>query len=145
MARGKGTLNKVMLIGRLGQDPELRYTQAGQPVANFSLATNNVWKGKDGQSHESTEWHNIVAWNRTAEIVNEYLKKGSRVYIEGSLRTRSWDDQNGNKRYTTEVLVDQLEFLESREGSGGGYQQSAPPPPPPEGIMDDMPEDDLPF
>lgn len=145
MARGKGTLNKVMLIGRLGQDPELRYTPGGAPVANFSLATNSVWKAKDGQTHERTEWHNIIAWNRTAEIANEYLKKGSRIWLEGELRTRTWDDRNGAKHYTTEVYVDKIEFLESKDsGSDSGYKQSAPPPP--SSYSDsDFPEDDLPF
>ncbi len=102
MARG---INKAILIGNLGKDPELRYTQSGQPVASFSLATSESWKGKDGSQQEKTEWHNIVVWARLAELANEYLKKGSRVYIEGRIQTRSWDDKDGAKHYMTEIVA----------------------------------------
>jgi single-strand DNA-binding protein len=114
-------INKVILIGNLGADPELRYTQSGTPVASFNMATTRRWKGKDGQQQEETEWHRIVAWTRLAEICGEYLNKGSRVYIEGRLQTRKWQDQNGNDRYTTEIVAQEMKMLSPRgEGSGGG-------------------------
>ncbi|KAA3619875.1 MAG: single-stranded DNA-binding protein [Calditrichaeota bacterium] len=145
MARG---VNKVILIGRLGQDPELRYTQSGQPVGSFSVATNEAWKSKDGTMQERTEWHNIVVWARLAELANEYLKKGSMVYLEGRLQTRNWDDKDGVKHYKTEVVAQTMQFLDSREqGQGTGARPSTPPPPePPEGdFMDPSNENDLPF
>jgi single-strand DNA-binding protein len=117
------SLNKVMLIGNLGTDPELRHTQSGQAVASFSLATNETWGGKDGAApQERTEWHRIVAWGRTAEIVNEYLRKGRQVYIEGRIQTRQWQDQQGNKRYTTEIVAQNMMMLGGRGdgGAGGG-------------------------
>jgi single-strand DNA-binding protein len=110
----KGTVNKVILIGRLGADPELKYTQANAAVLNLRLATNTSWKGQDGNLQESTEWHNVVVWRKTAEVVSKYTKKGSRIYVEGKLTTRSWDDKDGNKRYTTEVLADQIQLLDTR-------------------------------
>ena len=115
-------LNKVMLIGRLGRDPEIRYTQSGNAVASFSIATSEYWRDKQGQRQEKTEWHDIVAWDRLADQAQSYLKKGSMVYIEGKLQTRSWDDQQGQKKYRTEVVANQVRFLDSREGterSGG--------------------------
>lgn len=115
----KGTVNKVILIGRLGSDPELRYTPAGQAVANFNVATNESWKSKDGNAQDRTDWHKIILWRNLAELANEYLKKGSRVYLEGKLQTRSWDDKGGNKRYVTEVVADQMQFLDGREGMNG--------------------------
>jgi single-strand DNA-binding protein len=118
---GKG-VNKVILVGNLGKDPELKYTPSGTPVAKFSLATGDRFKDKDGNWQDRTEWHNITAWSRTAEIAGEYLKKGSRVYIEGSLRTHSWDDKtSGQKKYMTEIVVNDLVLLGGRgEGGGGG-------------------------
>jgi single-strand DNA-binding protein len=114
------SVNKVILLGNLGKDPELKYTPSGTPVAKFSLATNDRFKDKDGQWQDRTEWHNITAWARTAEIAGEYLKKGSKVYIEGSLRTHSWDDkQTGQKKYMTEIIVNDLVLLSGR-GEGGG-------------------------
>ena len=119
MARG---VNKVILIGNLGSDPEVRYTPDGVPVANFSLATNESWNDKDGQRQERTEWHRLVLWRRQAEVAQQYLKKGSKIYVEGRLQTRSWDDQSGQKRYTTEIVVNDMQMLDSRgEGGGSGY------------------------
>jgi single-strand DNA-binding protein len=150
MAQGRGTLNKVMLIGRVGADPELKYTPSNAAVVNFSLATNYVWKDQAGNQQEKTEWHRIVAWRKLAEIIGEYVKKGSRIYIEGRLETRTWEDQNKNKRYTTEIIADTMEFLsDRREGSGAssGYSSGSTEPPmpsePPD--IDAPPEDDLPF
>ena len=150
MSIGKGTLNKVMLIGRLGQDPELKYTPSGAAVANLSMATNQVWKDKDGNTQEKTDWHRIVVWNKPAETVSQYTKKGSRIYIEGRLQTRSWQDQNGVTKYITEVVAETFTFLESKGERGG---EAAPPPPEPS--LPEEPEevpapsaeegDDLPF
>src|SRR6266853_6979068 len=118
---GKG-VNKVILLGRLGKDPEVKYTPNGTPVAKFTVATNDRYKDKEGQWQDRTEWHNVTAWARTAEIAGEYLKKGGQVYIEGSLRTHSWDDKtSGQKKYMTEIVVNDLVLLGGRgEGSGGG-------------------------
>ncbi len=116
------SVNKVILIGTLGRDPEVKYTPSGTAVANFSIATNERQKDKDGNWSDRTEWHRIVAWQRLAEIAGEYLKKGRHVYIEGTLRTRSWDDKNhpGEKRYTTEIWANDLVLLGGRpEGEGG--------------------------
>ena len=104
-------INKVILIGRLGQDPEVRYTPSGQAVANFSMATSENWTGKDGQKQERTEWHRIVVWGRLAELCKDYLRKGRQVYIDGKLQTRSWDDKDGKKRYTTEIIANTVQFL----------------------------------
>jgi single-strand DNA-binding protein len=124
------SLNKVLLIGRLGKDPEIRYTPDGQPVANFSLATSEVWTDKNGTRQERTEWHNVVAWRRLAELSKRYLAKGRQVYVEGRLRTREWDDREGNKRRTTEVIASQMVLLGSRpEGMEAGASQSAAPRP----------------
>jgi len=109
-------VNKVILIGRLGRDPELRYTPGGQAVASFTIATSERWTDKNGQRQERTEWHNIVAWSKLAELANQYLKKGSPAYIEGKITTRSWDDRDGNKKYKTEIIANTIQFL----GSGGG-------------------------
>ncbi|MCI5124345.1 MAG: single-stranded DNA-binding protein [Candidatus Electrothrix sp. AR5] len=114
-------LNKAMLIGNLGADPELRYTQSGVAVASFNVATSRRWKDKEGQQQEETEWHRIVAWQRLGEICNEYLHKGSKVYVEGRLQTRKWQDQSGNDRYTTEIIASDVQFLTPR-GEGGGGQ-----------------------
>ena len=122
------SVNKVILVGNLGKDPEVKFTPSGTPVAKFSLATNERFKDKEGQWQDRTEWHNITAWARTAEIVGEYLKKGNKVYIEGSLRTHSWDDKQTNqKKYMTEIIVNDLILLGGRgEGGGeGGHARAA--------------------
>lgn len=124
MARG---INKVILIGNLGQDPETRYMPSGGAVTNISVATSESWKDKQtGEPQERTEWHRVVFFNRLAEIAGEYLRKGSKVYIEGSLRTRKWQDQSGQDRYTTEIVANDMQMLDSRGGQGamqdsGGY------------------------
>ncbi|BAZ95049.1 single-strand DNA binding protein [Thiohalobacter thiocyanaticus] len=118
MARG---INKVILVGNLGKDPEVRYMPSGGAVANVTLATSDQWKDKQtGEQRERTEWHNVVFYQRLAEIVGEYLKKGSQVYVEGSLRTRKWQDKNGNDRYTTEIIASEMQMLGGRGGGGGG-------------------------
>jgi len=123
MARG---VNKVILIGNLGQDPELRYTGGGTAVCNMRLATNESYKDAEGNLVDKTEWHTIVAWARLAEICGEYLKKGSQVYFEGSLQTRQWEDKEGNTKYTTEVKAREMMMLSGRGegGGGGGYDRS---------------------
>ncbi len=119
-------VNKVILIGNVGSDPELKYTTNGAGVSNFSVATNETWMDKNtNERQERTEWHRIVAWGRLAEICNQYLKKGSKVYIEGRLQTRSWEGQDGQKRYTTEIVAGEMQMLDSREDTGG-YQQQQP-------------------
>ena len=145
------SVNKVILIGRLGKDPELKYTQGGRAVANFSLATDRSWKGQDGQKVRDTTWHNIVVWGKRAEVVKEYLTKGQQIYIEGRIDNRSYDDKEGNKKYISEVVLEDFAFLGSKgdsPGGAGGY--SAPSggrpdssPPPPSGEASD--DDDLPF
>ncbi|MBD3378360.1 single-stranded DNA-binding protein [candidate division KSB1 bacterium] len=143
----KGTLNKVMLIGRLGADPELKYTPSNTAVLNMSIATNTSYKAQDGSQVENTEWHRIVAWRKLAEIINQYAKKGSQVYVEGRITTRSWEDKDGTKRYTTEVVADSIQLL----GGRGERDTSSPPPAeePPEAefnqnqAAEDV--DDLPF
>ncbi|WP_374339763.1 single-stranded DNA-binding protein [Leeia sp.] len=113
------SLNKVLLIGNLGRDPEVRYMTNGEAVANFSIATTESWKGKDGQKQERTEWHNIVMYRKLAEIAGQYLKKGSAVYVEGKLQTRKWQDKNtGQDRYTTEIIADEMKMLGGRSGGG---------------------------
>jgi single-strand DNA-binding protein len=104
-------VNKVLLIGNLGKDPELRYTPGGQPVASFPIATTERWADKSGQRQERTEWHNIVVWGKLAELCNQYLKKGRSAYVEGRITTRSWDDRDGNKKYKTEIVATQIQFL----------------------------------
>lgn len=113
------SVNKVILVGNLGKDPELRYTPSGAAVATFSLATTNPFKDKEG--NRQTEWHNIVAWRQLAEICGKFLHKGKQVYIEGRIQTRSYDDRDGNKRYITEIVADQMQMLGSRDDQGGGY------------------------
>ena len=116
-----GSLNKVQLIGNVGRDPEMRYLQSREPVTTFSLATNRRWTGQDGQTHEQTEWHAVVAWRKLAEQCGEYLEKGRQVYVEGRLQTRTWDDAaTGQKRYRTEIVAEQLVLLDSRSGRAGG-------------------------
>lgn len=148
MSRG---VNKVILIGNIGSDPEVKYTASGVPVANFSLATSESWTDKaSGQRQERTEWHRLVLWRKLAEIAGQYLKKGSKIYVEGRLQTRSWDDQSGQKRYMTEIVVDDMQMLDGRGDAGYGGEMSHPggggqsggdagPPGAP------MADDDLPF
>jgi len=112
-----GSVNKVILIGRLGKDPEVKYTPSGAPVAKFSLATGEVLKDRSGEQQRRTEWHNIVAWNKLAEICGEYLTKGKQVYIEGSIRSRQWEDQAGNKRTAYEIIANRMQMLGSKADS----------------------------
>ena len=140
-------VNKAILIGNLGKDPELRYTPSGKAVATFSLATTERWTGQDGQKSESTTWHNIVAWGKQAEVIKEYLVKGRQVYIEGRIVNRSYDDKEGNKRYISEVVVQNFQFIGNKGDQGGGgkdYSQqqpdaSQPAPPDTSGGDDDLP------
>ena len=138
------SLNKVILIGNLGRDPELRYTTGGTPVANFTMATTDRWKDKaSGERKERTEWHRIVVWAKQAEIVGEYLHKGKQVYIEGSLRTREWEDRDGNKRYTTEVVAQQVLMLgKATDRPAAGVAEGGQAVAEPEASFD---EDDIPF
>lgn len=128
MARG---INKVIIVGNLGNDPEVRYANNGSAIANMSIATTDSWKDKNtGEQQERTEWHRVVMFNRLGEIAGEYLRKGSQVYIEGRLQTRKWQDNNGQDRYSTEIVANEMQMLGGRgggemgAGSGGGYQQS---------------------
>ena len=182
------SLNKAMLIGNVGRDPEVRYLEGnnGAKVATFTLATTERYRDRNGETRENTEWHNIVAWRNTADVVERFVKKGTQLYIEGRIRTRSWDDQTGNKRYTTEIIADTLQLLGKKSDNPGGqggyqpqgqsgyqqpaqggyqqaqaYQQPAQPvyqqqtyaqpaaqpqqPAATQNVVDDMPEDDLPF
>ncbi len=125
------SINKVILVGRLGQDPELKYTPSGMAVCNFSIATSENWTDKSGQKQERTEWHRIVVWGKLAEISGKYLAKGRQAYVEGQLQTRSWEAQDGQKRYTTEIVAKNVQFLGGAStgvdnASMGGAQQSAP-------------------
>lgn len=152
-------INKVILIGNVGQDPEVRYTgdaQNGTKVASIRLATTERFRDRNSNLQEHTEWHTVVAWRNTADVVDKYVRKGTQLYIEGRLRTRSWDDQNGNKRYTTEIYADTLQLLGRKSdnpASQGNHQQSyarqqipqTQPKPSQQVSIDDMPEDDLPF
>lgn len=118
------SLNKVTLLGHLGKDPELRYTASGITTSSFSLATSEQWKDDAGAKQERTEWHNIVAWRKLAEVCGQYLKKGSKVYVEGKIQTRSWDDKNtGQKRYTTEIVIHDLIMLDSKRDTGDGQAE----------------------
>lgn len=143
----KGTINKVILIGRLGQDPELKYTASGTAVVTLNVATNTSYKNQEGNNVDNTEWHRVVAWRKQAEILAQYTKKGSRIYVEGRLATRSWDDQNGVKRYTTEVVADNTQFMDSARDTSGSASDQSPPPPSDSQVSEPSPEegDDLPF
>ena len=143
-------VNKVILVGNLGKDPEIRYTSSGSAIANLTLATSETWKDKNtGQQQEKTEWHRVVIFGKLAEIAGEYLKKGSQVYFEGKLQTRKWTDQNGNDKYTTEIVVDingQMQMLGGKQGGGSSsnsqpQQQSTPQ----QASSDDDFDDDIPF
>ncbi|HUB09735.1 MAG TPA: single-stranded DNA-binding protein [Myxococcales bacterium] len=151
MASGSG-VNKVILIGNLGANPELRYTQGGQAVANFRIATNEKWNDKNGQAQERTEWHRIVVWGKLAELCNQYLTKGRQVYVEGRLQTREWMDKENHKNYTTEVVAQQVTFLGGRDGAQPGQgrgegpaEDFGPPPPDMGGEPSGAPRDDIPF
>ena len=135
------SVNKVILVGNLGKDPELRYTNSGVAVATFSIATNESRKDPDGNLQERTQWHNIVAWRKLAEICGEYLKKGGKIYAEGRLQHRNYDDKNGVKRYVTEIVLDEMVMLDSRGGAGSA--PDAGPSPQEERPADKA--DDLPF
>jgi len=139
------SVNKAILIGNLGKDPELKYTPGGQAVATFSLATTDRWTGQDGQKNERTVWHNIVAWGKQAELVKEYLHKGRQVYIEGRIDNRSYDKKDGSgKGYISEVVLQNIQFLGSKsEASSSSASADAPSAPPPEGSAGG--DDDLPF
>ncbi len=138
-------INKVILVGNLGKDPEVRTLENGTKVANFTMATSETYKTKDGQKVTQTEWHNIVLWRGLAEIAERYMKKGNQVYIEGKIKTRSWDDKDGNKRYTTEIVGDNLTMLGSRRDADGADASSASvqDKPPDNNVGDE--KDDLPF
>jgi len=148
------SVNKVIIVGNLGRDPETRYNPEGGAITNVSVATTETWKDKaSGEKQERTEWHRVVFFNRLAEIAGEYLKKGSQVYVEGSLRTRKWQDKEGKERYTTEIVADRMQMLGSRQGGGdaGGREAKEPAtagedksPKKSAGKFDDM-EDDIPF
>ena len=151
MARG---INKVILIGNLGNDPDVRYTAGGAAVSNISLATTESWKDREsGEQQEKTEWHRVVFFGKLAEIVAEYLKKGSQVYVEGRLQTRKWQDKEGNERYTTEIVASEMTMLGGRpSGGGGGYERAAPSEPASSGGKtpgrtgdDSFVDDDIPF
>ena len=121
-------VNKVILVGNLGQDPEIRYMQNGKAVANLSMATSEVWKDQQGQQQEKTEWHRVIAFDKLAEIIGEYVKKGSKIYCEGKLQTRKWTDQQGVERYSTEIVISEMQMLDSKpqgqqQGQQGGWEQ----------------------
>jgi single-strand DNA-binding protein len=122
------SVNKVILIGNLGRDPEIRYLPSGDAVANLRIATTDKFKDKSGEQQEVTEWHSVAFFGKQAEICGQYLKKGSQIYVEGSLRTRKWQDKDGNDRYTTEIRGDRMQMLGSRGGGGGGMADFDAPP-----------------
>ena len=124
-----GSVNKVILIGRLGKDPEVKYTPSGAPVAKFSLATDEVFKDRSGEQQKRTEWHNIVAWNKLADICGQYLTKGKQVYIEGSIRSRQWEDQAGNKRTAYDIVAREMKMLGSKADSDRASAAAAAAPP----------------
>jgi single-strand DNA-binding protein len=141
------SVNKVILIGNLGKDPEVRYTGSGVAVATFTLATNESWRDAEGNTQERTEWHNLVAWRKLAEVIGEYLKKGSKIYVEGRLQYRTYDDKNGVKRYVTEIVMDQMVMLDgrNRDAAAGGPGPDPGPSAPPTGPGPSVKDDDLPF
>lgn len=148
------SVNKVILVGNLGADPEIRYLPSGEAVANLRLATTDNWKDKDGNKQEATEWHRVSFFGRQAEVCGQYLKKGSQIYVEGSIRTRKWQDKEGQERYTTEIRGDRMQMLGGRQGmgdappreggsSGGGSRPASKPASAPSSFNDF--EDDIPF
>jgi len=139
------SVNKAILIGNLGKDPEVRSIEGGAKVASFPLATNEVYKGKDGNKVEQVEWHNVVVWRGLAELAEKYLKKGSQIYLEGKIKTRSWDDKEGNKRYITEIIGDNITFL-GKPADGNFSGRNAPAPTASDApLVEDGGGDDLPF
>lgn len=143
------SVNKVILVGNLGRDPEVRFMPNGEAVCNFSIATTDTWKDKAGAKQERTEWHNIIMYRKLAEIAGEYLKKGRPVYVEGRLQTRKWQDKEGNDKYTTEIIADQMQMLGSKDGESVGTQSQDHKPSEqksstPGTGFDDF-EDDIPF
>jgi single-strand DNA-binding protein len=149
-----GSVNKVILVGNLGRDAELRYTPGGAAVATLNLATTEVWNDRNNQRQEKTEWHRVVLWGKPAESLQEYLTKGKQIYVEGRLQTRQWDDKDGNKRYTTEIKADRVTLLGGAGGGGGGRSggggmdrgaSHGPAGAPDEPPMEPMTDDDIPF
>ena len=148
-----GSVNKVILVGNLGRDAELRYTPGGAAVSTINMATTEVWNDKAGQKQEKTEWHRVILWGKSAESLNEYLTKGKQIYVEGRLQTRQWDDKDGNKRYTTEIRGDRIVLLSGGGGGGrssgmsrggdemGGSQGAGPSP----DLSEPLTDDDIPF
>jgi len=145
------SVNKVILIGRLGNNPEIRYTNTGTAVANFNLATSENWNDKSGQRQERTEWHRVVVWGKLAELCEKYLSKGRQAFVEGRLQTRSWDDKDGNKRYTTEIVASTIQFLGSNAqagahaGAGAGMSDQGPGPEMGMPQESSFTEDEIPF
>lgn len=135
------SVNKVILVGNLTKDPELRYTPNGAAVATFSIATNSTWT-KDGEKHEETEYHRLVAWSKLAEICSQFLVKGSKIYVEGKLKTRKWTDQNNVERYTTEIIISDMVMLSNK---GTGLTQEAPPPQPSQAGSEEIDVNDITF
>jgi single-strand DNA-binding protein len=144
-----GSVNKVILVGNLGRDAELRYTPGGAAVATLNLATTEVWNDRNNQRQEKTEWHRVVLWGKQAESLQEYLTKGKQIYVEGRLQTRQWDDKDGNKRYTTEIKADRITLLGGGGGAGGGGRSmdrsGAQPGGMDEPPMEPITDDDIPF
>ena len=145
-----GSVNKVILVGNLGRDAELRYTPGGAAVATLSMATTEIWNDKSGQRQEKTEWHRVVLWGKSAESLAEYLTKGKQIYVEGRLQTRQWDDKDGNKRYTTEIRGDRVVLLGGGGGRGqvsrgGTSDEMGGHAPGPEGPSEPLTDDDIPF
>ncbi len=150
------SVNKVILVGRLGKDPETRYMTNGEAVTNVTLATSENWKDKNGEKQERTEWHNLVFYRRLAEVAGEYLKKGSQIYVEGKIQTRKWQDKDGKDRYTTEIIVNEMQMLGSKTGGAGSFEvvektassgassSASRPAPAAKGNFDNF-DDDIPF
>jgi single-strand DNA-binding protein len=137
-------VNKVIIVGNVGNDPELKNTPSGAAVATMSVATSETWNDKaSGEKKEKTEWHKVIFWNRLAEIVGQYVRKGSQVYIEGKLQTRKWQDKDGNDRYTTEIVASEMQMLGGK--GSGGEKQSAPPSVPQSAASQPIADDDVPF
>jgi single-strand DNA-binding protein len=140
-----GSVNKVILVGNLGRDAELRYTPGGAAVATLNLATTEVWNDKSGQRQEKTEWHRVVLWGKQAETLAEYLVKGKQIYAEGRLQTRQWDDKDGNKRYTTEIRGDRIVLLGGGRGAPAARGEAAVDQPAAEPAATELTDDDIPF
>jgi single-strand DNA-binding protein len=142
-----GSVNKVILVGNLGRDAELRYTPGGASVATLNMATTEVWTDRNGQRQEKTEWHRVVLWGKQAESLQEYLTKGKQIYVEGRLQTRQWDDKDGNKRYTTEIKADRITLLGGGSGGrgGGGMERGGGAPSMDEPPAAPLTDDDIPF